>query len=232
LEKGAMNESVLIVAFVGTILFLFVLYHYVTWSVRSRISNTPVLMNVTTQAGYIRGIDREQRVFCPRKAQDILSQIVLQQQLRGVIFRDGSVWVVSAGKELTVTRFPPTSADSRRMLTLYYMRQRPPQIIDDGDVDRTPNTTPPPEEIPNMVAMANSAINTTALVSTSPVSRYVSLKDAVAAFPVTDATNEATYLMTNGPNDPAFYIVRTRKDAPDAIISFASLPGTVYRRKE
>jgi hypothetical protein len=83
-----------------------------------------------------------------------------------------------------------------------------------------------------MVPTRNSAISTAALVATSPVTRYATLQAALQAFPGTDAAEERTYLMTNGPNDPAFYIVRTRRDAADVVVTAPSLPGTVYARKE
>lgn len=41
---------------------------------------------------------------------------------------------------------------------------------------------------------------------------------------------ELTYIMTNGPNDPSFYIVRTKKDAAGPIVTAPGLPGVVYAR--
>jgi hypothetical protein len=222
-----MNEAGLLAAFVGAVVFIFLLYQSISWNSGWRTSSPHVLMNVTTQPGHIHGVEQEQRVFCPRRAQEVLSQFVLHQHMRGVLFRDGSVWVVSAGKELTVTRLPNGSSN----LILYYMRQRPPQIIDETDPQPVTDAAPRPVDVPNMVPVRNSAISTAALVSTTPVTRYSSLTAALESFPVTDATDERTYLLTNGPTDPSYYIVRTRKEVTNAVITAPGLPGTVYTRK-
>ena len=97
------------------------------------------------------------------------------------------------------------------------------------------DAAPRPVDVPNMVPERNSAISTAALVSTTPVRlhgpRYSSLTAALESFPVTDTTDERTYLLTNGPTDPSYYIFRTRKDVTDAVITAPGLPGTVCTRK-
>ena len=49
-------------------------------------------------------------------------------------------------------------------------------------------------------------------------------------FPATDPVGELTYIMSNGPNDPSFYIVRTKNDAAGPIGTAPGLPGVVYAR--
>lgn len=239
------DHDAVILAFVGTLLFLFAVYHYFTW--HRQVDHHPVLMNMEAHTGSIQGIQHEQRLLCPRKAHTVLRNMVVERRLRAVLLRDGSAWVVYAGERLTVSPVSSTTSDPRQRLTVYYMRQAPPHTPsrDDANNPKTetattaakPNTTDAvlPPGLENMVQYKNSAINPTALVSTAggsaPVVRFATLAEAVQAFPATDPPGEATYIMTNGPNDPSYYVVRTKKEATGVVITVTGLPGTVYGRK-
>ena len=172
------GSDTVVVAFLGTLLFVFAFYQYLTWH-RTSV-RTAVLMNMTTDIGKIRGVEQEQRVICPRKAQDVLRSMVTERQMRGVLFRDGPTWVVYAGRSLTVS---PTSSvqDQRQRLLVYYMREAPPQM--EASDDKAPKlvstlTTTGVDNkqgvLKDMTEMKNSAINLTALMTTGgpPVTRY------------------------------------------------------------
>ena len=73
-----MNETTMAIAFLGILIFLFALYQYFTWYAIPQTDESSVLMNMNTQTGHIRGIEREQRVFCPRKAEALLREMVVQ----------------------------------------------------------------------------------------------------------------------------------------------------------
>ena len=224
MKKNIMDDNAVMGMFVGFLLLIFLLYQYLSWNSSLLDDNHGVLMNVETQPQHIRGIDLEQRVVCPREAQLLLQRWVKKRDLRGVIYRDGSAWVVSAGKQLSVV----PAHGSQPGVTVYYMRQNPPDITDDGN-----ETSMVPKELEGLVAMHNSAINPAALNGTpgAAVTRYNSMAEALAAWPSTDGADEITYLYFNGPNDPVYYVVRTKKGIANGIISIPSLPGTVYARR-
>ena len=170
------GSDTVVVAFLGTLLFVFAFYQYLTWH-RTSV-RTAVLMNMTTDIGKIRGVEQEQRVICPRKAQDVLRSMVTERQMRGVLFRDGPTWVVYAGRSLTVS---PTSSvqDQRQRLLVYYMREAPPQMDASGDnAPITPTTTIGVDTtqglLKGMTEMKSSAINLTALMTSGgpAVTRY------------------------------------------------------------
>ena len=163
------GSDTVVVAFLGTLLFVFAFYQYLTWH-RTSV-RTAVLMNITTDIGNIHGAEQEQRVLCPRKAQDVLRNMVMERQMRGVLFRDGPAWVVYAGRSLTVS--PTSSLDQRHRLIVYYMREAPPQMEASDDKAPTPVSTPTTTGVNNkqgvlkdMTEIKNSAINLTALMTT------------------------------------------------------------------
>ena len=217
-----MQDNYVVMMFVGFLLSIFMLYYFLTVS---RGTSSDTLMHVSSQAHSIRGVEIERRLTCPRAAQEILRQLVVDRRLRACLYRDGPTWVVSGGNGLSVR---VVSTESQPQTFVYYMRQNPPILHQSEAADST-------TEVPvrDLTALPKSAIRPTALTTDKgpAITRFPTLDAALLAWPAADAPNEKTFLYANGRNDPAYYIVRTLASVTDAVVSGPTLQGTVYTRK-
>ena len=217
-------------------------YRYVSWhrdhAVAERqpivgigVPEDVVMIETKADVRRIAGISNQERTHCPRKAQRILQRYVYEGKQRGVLYRDGAFWVVLAGPELGL----PTAVDAvdTDVRSIHYMRQGSPHVVQQQHVDRG---------LDQLVASPNSAVHPTALLTdVVPVQRYVELAAALSrdvetrrrsadgALEKDVRATERRYLLVNGQNDPAFYVIRTQKDHPNPVLSAPTLPGTLYR---
>ena len=212
--------------FIGFLLLIFASYQYLARSSRRHSSSYGVLMNVNAHPQHISGVEHEERVHCPRTAQQMLHHLVGDADMRGIIHRDGSAWVVSTGQHLSLV---PATHGTQSGVKVYYMRHHPPKMVNEQSVSHAEV----PKELEGMVHLHHSAINPGALADVPglSVSRHNNLTEALVAWSGADAEGETRYLYFNGTHDPVYHIVRTKKDFPNAIVTFPSLPGTVYMRK-
>ena len=222
-----MQDNYIVLMFVGFLLSIFMLYYFLTWQSVSHSKGGDTLMHVSTQTHSIRGVEIERRSTCPRAAQEMLRQLVMDRRLRACLYRDGPTWVVSGGNGLSMQ---VVSTESQPQTFVYYMRQHPPIL---HPSETTNSTTTDAVSVRDMIAIPRSAIRPTALTTDSrpAITRFPTLDAALLAWPATDAANEKTFLYTNGRNDPTYYIVRTQASATDAVVSGPTLQGTVYTRK-
>ena len=222
-----MQDNYIVMMFVGFLLSIFMLYYFLTWGSVSNSKGSDTLMHISTQTHSIRGVEVERRSTCPRAAQEILRQLVVDRRLRACLHRDGPSWVVSGGNGLSVR---VVSTQSQPQTFVYYMRQNPPIL---HQSEAAASTTTDAVSVRDMVTIPRSAIRPTALaIDKDPaITRFPTLDAAWLAWPAVDAPNEKTFLYANGRNDPAYYIVRTLASATDAVVSDPTLQGTVYTRK-
>ena len=183
---------------------LFLVYAYA-----SRRSHAPLPAGgllLTLQVGAITGVEREVRMRCPRRARALL---VSDGQLRGLMYRSGTEWVVALGPELRVTT--PGS------MTVHCLSRNAPLTGDAGGVRGSDDIV-----LPGFTAHRNSAV---ALAALGGVQRFETQADAVAA-----AAAPGCLVLHNGPYDPAFYVVRlaVSHTATSALVQAPGLPGTVY----
>lgn len=198
----------MIAAFLGCLLILFLLFQYLTWHPSE---HEAPLMNVSADPRNVRGVEVTRRFFCPRRAQRALADVVHHEQLQGVVYRDGEEWILSVGRDLSLTR-----ADGGTSPPVYYLRRAAPRIE---------------TEVPNADAVPHSVIDPTVLVG-GGVTRHTDLATARAAWDAAAAVpDETVYLYYNGPSDPTYYVVRTKKGASNAVRTDPALTGTVYRRR-
>ena len=214
--------------------------------------NAVVLIETTANIRSARGVEHQERTQCPRKAQRILSRRVHNEKQRGFLYRDGAHWVILTGPNLEVAAAPEnTMGTDTDVRTIHYVRQGSPDLSHDAkDVDPTTagnhgasSVKKSAIDLTTMVRFSNSAIHPGALLPNSiPVQRYRDLSSATVRHPPwitwwavckalrSDlAPTELRYLLTNGQNDPSFYVIRTDRAYENPIISAPSLPGTLYR---
>ena len=232
-----MHDWTVVAVFCGALLFLFLLYQYVTLSTPLTDESSDVLLNVATHPSRIRGVDNQERLFCPRQARSRLLQLLRQKGQRGIIYRDPSEagwrsatgtryrWLVVTGPKLSVTE----DANHDQRMLVYFMRQGSPEIT--SAAGNAPRETP--AELIDWQAQYHSAINMDAVVvkdGQMNISRFENVAEALKAVPKEDNVGEQTLVMTNGNHDRSVYVVRVRKDAGNPVITGASLPGVVYVR--
>ena len=157
-----------------------------------------------------------ERVPCPKRARTLLSEMVKQRHLKGLLYQDGSLWVVMAGRHLFVL----VDKGQSMSRVVYYLQQGAPATLDSAA-----NT---PAQLKDMLAFTNSAVNPSAVVS-GGVARFNTLQTALDSWK--DATpEELVLLLVNGPTDPAYYLVRTAKSVSNPIVTSPGFTGTVYQK--
>ena len=214
------------VMFAAGLVILFVVHWLAVRRSRAPLPPGGLLLAVETapETG-ITGVEREERLPCPRRARAALEGIV--DAGRGVMYRDGAHWIVATGAALTVR---PVAGGQR---TVHYLRVSAPRLVDGGGGGTgAPSPPPPPPDLPGWRAHPGSTIAAAALFGptgqTTAVLRFATVAELRQNLD-TDRTD--ALVLHNGPHDPGFYVVRLPGGGgPAALITAPGLPGTVYTR--
>lgn len=213
----------LVAAFACGIIFLILLH----WYVNNRRSQTlppgGLLLTAVTSKTAITGIESEERVHSPQRAQALLTDAKRSGGKRGLAYRDGSVWVVVTGPTLALQRHSWDIPAQEKLVT-YFLRHAGPEL---PTVQATAAT---PEDAATLAAAGWEGAPNTALSATftTDIRRFGTLPDALKA---ANEEPPAPYILYNGANDPGYYVVRTRAGVQgEAIITRPGLPGTLYSR--